>query len=445
MGVSNFQNASPRIESGIILKVTYGEGEFLKYHVRIENHHSINDFSIGIPIFSFGYNSYTILPNSRVICLIKDNNYNNVFIVGQIYDPAIIRSIDPPMPGQIKLSTGGEQRSGISPIGSSEKISIYSGANFINLDSNKFNISLGKNSFINYSLNEFSLKLNEQNEGISIKNSTMNFNIPNGFNILSSSGPFNIQTQDFSFTEGNNPKPNLLISKGLHRHIGVESVNIFSKYSFSASSARIKGSSDSVDWNVTTGSYAIRLGTGDFKVNLLNSAGAEVYFKIGIGPAYLSQFSFTQSELEIKIGLALPDYLKLGGGVLEIKVGNFPGLQTELLLEESNAELKVKGIFGNSTFTHKSTSIKFENDSLVTGTSASFEIASGKLTLKSASKALSGKIILDGEVEITGNVTVKGSTGIEATSGDIKAGTISLKNHKHASSIPGGPTPPTPG
>jgi hypothetical protein len=434
-----------KVESGIILKTIYGEEEFLKYHVQIENHHSHNDYSIGVPIFSFGYNSYTILPNSRVICLVKDNNYSTVFIVGQIYDPAILRNNMPPDPGQIKLATGGNQRSGITQIGDSDKISIYSGQTFIKLDTNSFNLSIGKNSFLDYSHDNFILKLNEQNEGLYIKGGKTNFITPNGFYVNSNSGSIYTQGQKFSFTEGNNEKPNLLISKGLHRNIGVESVNIFSKYSFSASSARIKGSSDSVDWNVITGSYAIRLGTGDFKVNLLNASGAEVYFKIGIGPAYLSQFSFTQSVLEVKIGVALPDSLKLGGGSLAVKVGNFPGLQSELLLEESNAELKVKGLLGDSTFTHKSTSIKFENNSLVTGASASFEIASGKLTLKSASKALSGKIILDGEVEITGNVTVKGSTGIEATSGDIKAGTISLKNHKHASSIPGGPTPPTPG
>ena len=118
----------------------------------------------------------------------------------------------------------------------------------------------------------------------------------------------------------------------------------------------------------------------------------------------------------------------------------------------------MKGITGSSTIKNSTGKILFEN-SAATG-SASLEIASGKLTLKSASKALGGKILLDGEVEISGNLTVKGSDGIEVSedivvkgskgievkTGDVKAGplSISLKNHKHAASVPGGPSPPLP-
>jgi hypothetical protein len=204
-----------------------------------------------------------------------------------------------------------------------------------------------------------------------------------------------------------------------------------------------------------TGNYAIRLGTGDFKVNLMNSLGAEVYFKIGIGPLYLSQFSLTQSALEVKIGTALPDSLKLGGGTLDIKVGNFPGLQTEFLLEDSTAELKVKGIFGDSTFTQKTISIKFENNSTFTGASASLEIASGKLILTSASKALGGRITLDGEVTITGKLIVDNeiysSSDIFAKAtilGDSVSKspqTVGLSTHKHPTAVPGPVSSPTPG
>ena len=104
----------------------------------------------------------------------------------------------------------------------------------------------------------------------------------------------------------------------------------------------------------------------------------------------------------------------------------------------------MKGVTGSSTITNSSGKILFENSGLVG--SASLEIASGKLTLKSASKAMGGKILLDGEVEISGNLIVKGSDGVEATMGDVKAGpmSISLMNHTHASSIPGGPSPPNP-
>jgi hypothetical protein len=441
-----FVKIETKVDLGIITSVNKINKEIISYRVFLENYHQENERADGIPIFSFGYNSYTYLVGSRVVCLIKDSNFTKVFIIGQTYDPAITRGGNAARPGETQLSSGGADRSGIAPLGANDIFHAYTEGSYFKFDSKKLNISIADELVINGNRSFFSLSTDTNNSGFSVKNGTFNISAINGLNVFANDGAVYIKAQRLAFYEGaNKEKPNFLISNGLHRQIGSESLQIFGIYSFEAGSSKVKGKNFVVDWNLIQGSYGIRLGTGDFKINLMNVSGAEVSFKIGVGPLYLSQFIFDQSALEVKIGAALPDSLKLGGGTLEIKVGNFPGLQTEFLLEGSNAELKIKGVTGSSSYAYTPSKITIENTGLFG--SASFEIGSGKLTLMSASKAMGGKIILDGEVEISGNLKVKGSDGIEATLGDVKAGptSISLTKHKHATSIPGGPTPPLPG
>ena len=448
-----------KIDLGIIRSVNKISNEVVSYVIKLETYHQENQRATGIPIFSFGYNSYTYEEGSRVVCLIKDSNFNKVFIIGQTYDPAISKGGFAPDEGQISLSSGGSDRSGIAPLGKNDIFHAYAGQSYLKFDSDKMNISISDKLRIDGGQSFFILSTDSNASGFSVKFGTFNISAINGLNVFANDGAIYMRAQRLAFYEGVNKKdPDFLISNGLHRRTGVQSLEIFSVYSFEAGSSKTQGTDYAVDWNIIQGSYGIRLGTGDFKINLTNVAGAEVSFKVGVGPLYLSQFVFDQSSLEVKIGAALPDSLKLGGGSIAVKVGNFPGLQSEFLIEGGNSELKVKGITGSSTIKNSTGKILFEN-SAATG-SASLEIASGKLTLKSASKALGGKILLDGEVEISGNLTVKGSDGIEVSedivvkgskgievkTGDVKAGplSISLKNHKHAASVPGGPSPPLP-
>ena len=438
-------SAETKFDLGIISKVNKINVEVVSYVIKLETYHQENQRAIGVPIYSFGYNSYTYQEGSRVVCLLKDSNYSKVFIIGQTYDPAINRGGFVPDEGEINLSTGGSDRSGIAPLGKNDIFHAYAGQSYLKFDSDKMNISISDKLKIDGGQSFFNLSTDSRGSGISIKFGTFNILAPNGLNVLANDGAIYMRSQRLAFYEGANKKdPDFLISNGLHRRTGIQSLEIFSVYSFEAGSSKTQGTDYAVDWNIIQGSYGIRLGTGDFKVNLTNVGGAEVSFKIGVGPLYLSQFIFDQSSLEVKIGAALPDSLNLGGGLFEVKAGNFPGSQSEFLIEGGNSELKVKGVTGTSTITNSVGKILFENSGLVG--SASLEIASGKLTLISASKANGGKIILDGEVEITGKLTVKGSDGIETTTGDVKAGpsSISLINHTHASSIPGGPSPPNP-
>lgn len=434
-----------KVDLGIIKSVNKISNEIISYVVKLETYHQENQRATGIPVFSFGYNSYTYLEGSRVVCLIKDSNFNKVFIIGQTYDPAVSRGGIVPNQGQINLSAGGTDRSGLAPLGTNDIFHAFAGKSYLKFDSSKIDISISDQFKINGGQSFFNLSTDVNGSGFSVKFGTFNISAINGLNVFANDGAIYMKAQRLAFYEGANKiDPDFLISNGLHRRTGVQSLEIFSVYSFEAGSSKTQGTDYAVDWNIIQGSYGIRLGTGDFKINLTNVAGAEVSFKVGVGPLYLSQFIFDQSSLEIKIGAALPDSLKLGGGSIEVKVGNIPGLQSEFLIEGSNAELKVKGATGSSTFTNSTGKILFENSGF--SGSASLEIASGKLTLKSASKAMGGKILLDGEVEISGNLTVKGSDGVEATMGDVKAGPlgISLINHKHASAIPGAPAPPLP-
>lgn len=433
------------IDFGIIKRVTPISSEIMTYIVFLEHRHQDHEFAVGIPVFSFGYNSYTYEVGSRVICLIKDSNFSKVFIIGQTYDPTVTRGGSAPKSGETLLSSGGDDISGISPLGKNDMFHAYTKNSYFKFDSKKLNISISNELVISGNQSFFTLSTDNMGSGFTVKSGTFNLLAFNGLNVFANDGGIYMKSQRLSFYEGSRKKPSLLISKGLHRHIGSESIHIFGVYSFEAASSKIKGNKYAVDWNVIQGSYGIRLGTGDLSVNLLNLSGAEVSFKVGVGPLYLSQFIFNQSSLEVKIGSALPDSLKLGGGSIAVKVGNIPGLQSQFDISGTSGTLKITGAAGSSSYEYTSSLITIKNTG-VSG-SASLDIGSGKLTLKSASKATGGKIILDGEVEITGNVTVKGSEGITVSSGDVKAGpsSISLTKHKHASSIPGAPGPPLPG
>lgn len=440
------QLINTRIFSGIIRGYRKESNEIFIYRINFENHHQPLEFIDGVPIFNFEYNGLVYPLGSRVLCLIRDNDFSQTYVLGQIYDPNINRNAVPANAGEVQLNSSLDAKSGLGPLGKNDNFVAFGGSSHLKMNSTSFKIDVDNTKvLIEGSIGELKLIADVNNsQGIVIKDTFMNIIANGGFKVSSVKGDILLIGDSFKFFNSDSEKPFFYFSKGALKFTGIEYLSNFGSYNITAGNGLIKGRTTTVDWNVISGSYAIRLGTGDFKINLMNSLAAEVYFKIGIGPLYLSQFSFTQSTLDIKIGAALPDTLKLGEGEIAIKVGNFPGLQSEFIINGSKGSLKINGLLGSSSYEYKSLGITFENSSTISG-SATLEIADGKLTLTSASKALGGKIILDGEVEVTGKLTVKGSDGIEATSGDVKAGTISLKQHKHASSIPGGPSTPLAG
>jgi hypothetical protein len=402
-----------KVDIGIIKKVTFISKEHVYYTVFLENYHQENQRAEGIPIFSFGYNTYTYEVGSRVICLIKDKDFNKVFVLGQTYDPNLVRGIDAAKEGELNISS---DQNGIIGIGTSDSISINSGSSKVKVTDEKISLTIGSTAKINLNPQEFSTTLNNGNN-FSVKNGTADFNLNNGFKVRSAAGDIYLQGGSLSFAEGEGQTPSLLIVNSVHRYIGSEFLSIFSAYSFEAGTSKIKGKKNAVDWNIIQGNYAITIGVGDFV---------------------------------LKTGTTVIDKLTLGNGELNLSVGNILFYQTELLISGDEMKLNLNGAFSSSEINVKSSLVEIKNkvSLLLIDYDSSIKLDFGVITLTPSSKAKGGKIKLDGEVEITGSLIVRGSDGVSATLGDVTAGTISkisLKNHKHATSVPGSPSPPLPG
>lgn len=424
----NVYNPLVKVDIGIIKKVTMLSNEHVYYTVFLENYHQENESAEGIPVFSFGYNTYTYIEKSRVVCLIKDSDFTKVFILGQTYDPNVVRGISVGKPGELNISS---DKSGIIGIGKNDNIALVSGSSMVSINPNKAKISLGNNIDINLNPTQFNVLLNN-NESFNIKNGLSTLNASKGFQVFSESGGIYLYGDSLSFTEKNGEKPSYLITNSTHRLVGDEFLSLFSVYSFEVGSSKIKGKKNAVDWNLLEGSYGISLTSGDFNVNLLNSLGSEVSFKIGPPNFNFSKLILNKSSLEIGIDSTLIGIssFKLESNELKINLkSQFPSINSESIIE---------------IFTSK---VYFQNTDMLGTKKASMEISSGDLTLKSASKALGGKIKLDGEVEITGSLTVNdkiyGKDEVYAKANT--ASQVGLTTHKHPTAVPGPISPPTPG
>lgn len=412
---------------GIIVGVNDSDPEFLSYNVEIQNYHNEKQFSIGIPIFSFGYNTYTYLPKTQVVCLVKDSDYNKVIIIGQIYDRNIRRKVVAPQPGELQLSTSGNQKSGISSLGSSDKFLLYAGRSNLKFDSSGFEFKVNENVFLNFESSGFNLKLNREGTGISIRDGRFTINSPNGFYNNSYLGPIYLKANNFSFSEGNAKEPNFLISKGLHRQIGLESLNNFGSYKFEGGS-KIKGVSNTVEWDILSGNFFIGLGSGDFKVQPSSTSG-EISFKIG--PLInLSSLVLNRNKFNVLIGTIINgDSLTIGEGSFNISAGSTPTTHSTLQVTDAN--------------------INMVANAGVTSTEIDLSALQIKLIAPSA-----GKIILDADVEITGKLLVSKAVFSEdevyakvtVVGGQPSTSTaVGLSTHTHPTAVPGPVSSPTPG
>ena len=59
-------------------------------------------------------------------------------------------------------------------------------------------------------------------------------------------------------------------------------------------------------------------------------------------------------------------------------------------------------------------------------------------TIDTPHALFTGDLEVYGDLIVHGNITVCGSTGIRVPNGDVKAGSVSLKNHTHGGVEPGG-------
>jgi hypothetical protein len=432
----NLSAFNTKVESAIIISYEIEESEYSKYYVQIENYHKQGEYATAYPVFSFGYNTSSYKVGNRVLCLIRNNDHQKVFIIGQIYDPNIIKKVSPPQPGRLQLITDGNVKSGMSQLGESDNMSLFSGSSTLQFDSTKFNFSISTKNYLRFSENHFDLRFNDGADGLIFKNSRATLNSANGFYINADDGPIYIKASNFSFTEDNADKPNFFISKGLIRLIGVESVNTFSSYKFSGGS-KVKGKSDTVEWNILTGNYVIGLGSGDFKVQT-TSTTSKISLKIGpltpVASLTLGTNLSGSTEFNVLIGTSINgDELTLGGGSFKISAGSTPTTHSTFQVTDSKVNMIAKaGV-----------------------TSSEINLSALQIKLIPPSKASGGKIILDGEVEITGSLIVKDKVyssdeifakAIIPESGSPQTSSaVALSTHTHPTAVPGPVSPPKPG
>lgn len=401
------------------------------------------------PIFSFGYNSYRYPNGSRVAVVVSNGNFFRPLILGRIYDYKVApkTGIGVPREGELLFNSGYSGASYFSGLGTSTSVVLGNSESQLTVSPNSFTLKFNSGSLLSLEPQSFSVS-NENSFSFFQREQKTTLNSPRGFNVFSPGGGVYFEATTFTVVEktghfnvpkSKQPRPALQIENGYHNLKGIVGFYEYGgSLTFKVGTSKMVGGSTSVAWNVTEGDYNVNLSSGSYNLNCLDPTSAEFSVKLGPSSRPLSKLVLDTSSLSVDIGAVLPDKLKLGGGEFSLKVGNTPGLQSELVLNGTSGKLTVPGVSGSSSFEYTSTKVLIKNSGFTTAT---IEISGGKVTVTSAS---SGKIVLDGDVEVTGDVTVDGSTGVKVTSGDVKAGLISLKQHKHAAAVPGGPSPPLP-
>lgn len=431
-----------------VLSSNLVQDHFISYVVSYEGLQ--RETGVASPIFNFGYNNYRYPNGTRVLVLVVNKNFSKPFILGTVYNQKVVPTVgvSPPREGEVTFNNGASNNSHISGLGTSRLISLGNSNSELQVSPQylKFNF-LNSNAFLNFEASSFSVVCENSFSFFQREQKTTLFT-RRGFNVFSGAGKIYLEAPSLTFvqkTESLNsekestPRPAFEIENGYHNFKGIVGFYEYGgSLTFKVGTGKAVGADASVTWNVTEGDYNVNLSSGSYNLNCLDPTSAEFNVKLGPSSRPLSKLVLDTSYFSVDIGAALPDKLKLGGGEFSLKVGNTPGLQSELVLNGTSGKLTVPGVSGSSSFEYTSTKVLIKNSGFTTAT---IEISGGKVTVTSAS---SGKIVLDGDVEVTGDVTVDGSTGVKVTSGDVKAGTVSLKQHKHASAVPGGPAPPLP-
>lgn len=111
------------------------------------------------------------------------------------------------------------------------------------------------------------------------------------------------------------------------------------------------------------------------------------------------------------------DYWKYGGDT-----------KTDLKHDLTNA-VALPGLFNRPNATVKEA---IENDSII------IKKGNNQITLSQSGIAIRGDLTVDGNILSTKEIT--GTQGLSTLSGDVTAGSISLKNHTHTSANPGSQT-----
>jgi hypothetical protein len=429
---------------GEIIETIPIQGHYISYTIKFEN--LIKTVSQGIPLFQFGYNSYTYPIGSRVLVVVINGKYTSCYILGRVYNPDVLPNFGATLPreGELVLNSGHLNNSGISGIGSSEVLKIFNNKSNLVIKPDGLVFSFEENeSQFSFTGDSFYYKL-KNNDGFIHNENFTTLVASNGFNISALKNGVYIEGERFVIKEkrqklqskpeaaSKEPKPSLEFDRGVHTFRGFRtSFEYSASMDFKIGTPKLQGGSTAVSWSVTEGDYEINLTSGELNLNCLDPTSAAFNVKIGPQALPISQMKMDTTELSIKLGPTLPSSLTL-----------------------DFAEFKVEaGIISPDILQLGKGSLKIEAGSALIGitNSLEFSILSG-ITLKAGGLLSKGKIELDGDVTITGELIVKDkifSTDEVFAKATVVAGSaitataIGLSTHLHPTAIPGGPSSPT--
>ena len=432
--------------AGEVIGINIEQGHYVSYSIKFEN--LVKNICQGFPLFQFGYNSYIYPEGSRIMAIVINKNYSSCYILGRIYNPDVLPNFGAvlPRPGELVLNSGHLNNSGVSGLGSSEVIKIFNNKSNLFITPDDLNFSFNDTqSKISFSNDKFYYKL-QNDDGFIHSNNTAILVASNGFNVSALTNGIYMEGERFVIKEKTaqlqstpgakkkEPKPSLEFDRGVHTYRGFRSsFEYTATMEFKIGTPKLQGGSDAVTWSVTEGNYAINLTSGELNLNCLDPTSAAFNVKVGPSLLPISQMTMDTSKLSIKLGPTAPSSLTL-----------------------DFAEFKVDaGVISPDTLQLGKASFKVEAGSALMGiqNSLEFSVLSG-ITLKAGGIVNKGKIELDGDVTITGELIVKDkiystddvfANTIVVGGSTVTAAAVSLSKHKHASSVPGGPTPPLPG
>ena len=377
--------------------------EILSYTVSIEGYNIEGstplEKSKGIPVFNYGYNSVRYKDGARVLCIAKANDVSEVFIIGEINAPSILRGIKVPEKGEVGRVMNSSDKSGITPTGKKDFVVLWSEKTKVKLDSKTFSVDFGSNAFFNINEKFFSFNDNSKDSSYFFGN-TFNAYATGGMFFKTKNTPVKIECKGFNVDSGGAP---ITLGSSILKTSGSQFISSFSSYSFTSTINPI-GSKTAIGFNVLKGDYHLKVGNGNIKNTIISPTGT-IDFKIGF-PIVFAAFKMD------------------GTSGIEIKAGTSPMSQSIKINLDGSIEIN-----------------SFE--------SVSIEVKTGDINLTTSAI---GKVKIDSDLEVTGDVSVSGDVEVEGdidgdgeVTANAKSASVSLSTHKHSSAAPGAPSPPISG
>lgn len=399
----------PRVKFYVgIVKGSAVVESIISYDIFIEGVHSVDGNPMmrakGVPIFAYGYNSIRYANGTRVALLAKGEDLSEVFVLGELPNP-LGKKTPTPSEGEIGKKINLEDRSGITPLGKKDNMVLWAGKSALKIDSGALTFTYDKKSVFNVNSSALSI-----GDGVSFNYSfsEKNMRVANreGFYFNSSEGPLWSSTNGWKIVSNGAPgflsSPTMSLSgKNLNAEFG--SVKI-------SSLVNTDGPKDSIVLKTLKGNISNSIGTGDYKIAIVDFATSKISFDLGY-PIKFARVTLDKNGVEIQGGTSPASSVIKINSDGTVKIDSF----SDISISSKGGDISIKS----------------------TGGDVDVESKIGDVTLTTSS---AGKIVLDGDVEVTGDLDTDGEVTAKKKSTSVK-----LSTHKHSSAAPGAPSPPISG